>query len=106
MTERQLQAAILELAKLLGWRVMHQRPARTLNNGYKTAIEGHTGFPDLVMLRPPRLVFAELKTDKGRVTHEQALWINGLARSGGPQVSAYLWRPKNWESGEIEDILR
>ena len=64
MTERDLQDAVMEMAKLLGWRCVHFRPARTLHGEWRTAIEGHAGFPDLVLLRPPRLVFAELKSKK------------------------------------------
>ena len=101
--ERDLQDAVVELAKLLGWRVMHQRPARTLN-GYRTAIQGHTGFPDLVLLRPPRLVFAELKGPRGRVGHDQELWLNGLRVV--PNVEQYLWRPMDWERGDVEQVLR
>ena len=82
---------------------MHQRPARTMN-GYRTAIQGHTGFPDLVLLRPPRLVFAELKGPRGKVQHDQALWLNGLEVV--PYVEQYLWRPKDWELGRVEALLR
>ena len=104
MTERELQDAIIETAKLLGWRIMHTRPART-QIGWRTPIEGHAGFPDLVLLRPPRLIFAELKSKKGRLTQDQALWLNGF-RASGPAIETYEWKPKHWESGEIEEVLR
>lgn len=104
MTERQLQDAIVDVARLFGWRIAHQRPART-NEGWRTAIQGHAGFPDLVLLRPPRLIFAELKSKKGQLTQEQALWLNGLKVSG-PSIETYEWRPQDWEAGRIEDALR
>ena len=103
MSERQLQDAIIELAKLLGWRIAHFRPAMT-REGWRTAVQGHVGFPDLVLLRPPRLIFAELKSKRGRVDFEQATWLNGLNEVKG--VEQYCWRPADWELGSVEDILR
>jgi hypothetical protein len=103
MTERELQDAIIQMAQLLGWRVMHQRPGRTLD-GWRTSIQGNPGFPDLTLLRPPRLVFAELKSVKGRVDFDQATWLNGLDVVQG--VEQYVWRPIDWEAGRIEDVLR
>ena len=103
MTERELQGAIIDAARLLGWRVCHFRPARTLN-GWRTPIEGHPGFPDLVLLRPPRLIFAELR-EAGCADPGSGALAERFPRSG-PQIETYEWRPVNWESGEIEEILR
>jgi len=103
MVEKDLQNAIVEMAQLLGWRVMHQRAAQT-KDGWRTAIQGHSGFPDLVLLRPPRLVFAELKTDRGTIRQDQALWLNGLNMV--PGVEQYLWQPRDWELGQVEEVLR
>ena len=103
MTERELQDAIVDAAKLLGWHICHFRPART-SDGWRTPVQGHTGFPDLVLLRPPRLVFAELKGVKGVVGFDQATWLNGL--DAVPHVEQYLWRPADWELGQIDEILR
>ena len=105
MSERELQSAVIEMAKLLGWRVMHTRPARMLDGRWRTPLEGHEGFPDLVLLRPPRLVIVELKSKKGTLTQEQAVWLNAF-RASGPRIETYEWRPSNWELGEIEEILR
>jgi hypothetical protein len=103
MTEQELQDAVIDLAKLLGWHVMHQRPGRTAS-GWRTTIQGHVGFPDLVLLRPPRLIFAELKTARGRVDFGQATWLNGL--DAVPHVEQFVWRPADWQLGQIEEILR
>jgi hypothetical protein len=103
MKESQLQRAIIETAELLGWRVMHQRPARRGDGTWMTAIEGHPGWPDLALLRPPRFLVVELKSVKGTLTHDQALWLNGFRASG---IQTYVWRPADWESGVIEAILR
>lgn len=104
MSENALQEAILELAKLLGWRIAHFRPARRADGTWRTAMQGHVGFPDLVLLRPPRLICAELKSEKGQVSHEQSLWLNGLRTVHN--VETYEWRPRDWDRGVVEAVLR
>jgi len=106
MNERELQKTILDQARLLGWRIAHFQTARSMRDGraFMTAQQGHRGFPDLVLLRPPRLVFAELKTAKGRVDFDQATWLNGL--DAVPGVEQYVWRPEDLRAGVIEEVLR
>ena len=53
------------------------------------------GWPDLVLARPPGILFAELKLDRGRVSREQTYWIE-LLRSCGQEV--HVWRPRDWEA--------
>jgi hypothetical protein len=57
VTEADLQATILDAARLLGWRACHFRPART-TRGWRTPVEGDPGFPDLTLAKagvvPPR----------------------------------------------------
>ena len=59
------------------------------------------GLPDLILLGPGGLAFAELKKQKGRVSPEQQGWLDGLTRVGVP---AYLWRPSDWP--EVQAVLR
>jgi hypothetical protein len=47
------------------------------------------------MVRPPRIVFAELKAEAGKVTEHQARWLALL--SACPGVETYLWRPSDLE---------
>ena len=94
--EREFQARVIELARLLGWRVHHTRPALTQRGRWLTPIQGEAGLPDLILLRPPRLVFAELKSEKGRVSKEQQAWLDALRQCNGVEV--YLWRPSDWAS--------
>ena len=103
MSERELQKAVLELARRLGWREAHFTTARTNNGGYLTPQQGHPGFPDLVLCRPPRLVFAELKVGKNHLSGDQALWLNGLKACTGTE--AYEWREQDWFTGVIESVL-
>ena len=66
MTEDQLQAAIIECARLFGWRHYH-----TFNSRRSVS-----GFPDLVLLKVPRIIFAELKTATGKLTDDQREWLS------------------------------
>ena len=52
------------------------------------------GFPDLVLLRAPRVIFAELKSQKGRLSDDQRRWLEVLG--GCPGVETYCWRPSDW----------
>lgn len=98
--EKDFLAAVIELAQMQGWLVMHQRPART-SSGWRTAISGDAGFPDLVLCHPPRLVILELKSQAGRVGIHQQVWLDALARCG---VQAQVLRPSDWAT--LETTLR
>lgn len=105
MSEADLQAAVIELAKRLGWRCAHFRAAQIRPGRYVTPVSGDgAGFPDLVMLRDGRIVAAELKTARGRVSAEQQLWLAEFRQVLG--VAVHVWRPAHWLSGEIENTLR
>jgi len=85
MTERQFQDLIIETAVLNGWLVYHTYDSR----------RSQPGFPDLVLLKPPRLAFWEVKTAKGRLRLEQAHWLTMLKVA--PTIDARLVRPKDWD---------
>ena len=71
MREASLQANIVELASLLGWRVMHVGDSRRSIGA---------GWPDLVMVRPPRVLvnagiqarIAALQAERSRRTDIRA----------------------------------
>jgi hypothetical protein len=97
MTEADLQKLIIQAAQLYGWRVSHFRPALTAK-GWRTAVEGHAGFPDLVLARAGVVIVAELKTERGKLTAAQAVWREALG-------DCYrLWRPH--DIGAILSELR
>jgi hypothetical protein len=102
MSEAQLLAAVIELAEMLGWRVFHQRPARTAQ-GWRSTVQGTfaKGFPDLVLARREEVLFVELKAEKGRTSFDQREWLREL-----PGDSVFLWYPKDWLDGTIEQVLR
>jgi len=85
------------LAKLHGWLVMHTRAVEIRPGVWKTPLQGHAGFPDLVLCHERRgVIFAELKSDKGKLSAMQVVWSEALTVAG---QEVYCWRPK-----DIEDI--
>jgi VRR-NUC domain-containing protein len=102
MSEAELQDAVIDLAHLLGWQVAHFRPART-DRGWRTPVAADgAGFPDCVLVRD-RVVYAELKSSKGALSVAQRRWLDSLDRAG---AEVYIWRPADWTSGAIEQVLR
>jgi hypothetical protein len=81
LTERDFMAQVTQLAELFGWQWAHFRPAMT-TKGWRTPVSGPLGkgWPDLVLVRPPRLIFAELKRDGGKLAQEQADVLSLLGR--------------------------
>lgn len=104
ITEQAFLHRIIDLAKLRRYRIVHFRPAMTARGAWVTRMDGDAGFPDLVLLRPPRLIFAEVKRSlKGRqTTPEQAIWLAQLGAV--PGVESYLWTPEGWD--DIVKLLR
>lgn len=84
VNERSFQIAVLELAALHGWLCYHTHDSR----------RSQPGFPDLVLVRDS-VVFAELKTETGRVSAAQANWQKRLEDAGAEH---HLWRPSDWDA--------
>lgn len=102
MSEAELSDCVVQTARLFGWRVCLVRPARTVH-GWRTPFGADgVGWPDLTMVRGDRLLFAELKAAKGKLTPEQVAWLDVLANVG----TTVVWRPSDWQSGVIENALR
>lgn len=79
MTEKELHAQIIELAKLLGWKRFHT---------YRST-RSPAGFPDEFLVRD-RIVLLELKTAKGKLSPAQADWIRALSEA---KAEVYVIRP-------------
>lgn len=88
MTEKQLQDAVVQAAHTFGWLVYHTYDSR----------RNTPGFPDLVLARNGEVIFAELKSEKGRVRPEQAKWME--------HMPVMVWRPVDWTNGAIVEVLR
>lgn len=103
LSEREWQRQVLEYARLRGWRAAHFRPARISGGRWRTPVAADgAGFPDLVLARGGRVIFAELKAEGGRLSAEQRAWLEALREAGGVEV--HVWRPKQWD--EVEEVLR
>lgn len=89
LSEATFQGLIVDAALLYRWRCVHYRPARTAR-GWATALSGHPGGPDLLLGRDGHVLCVEVKTQRGRATPDQRLWLAAL---GG---NARLWRPSDW----------
>lgn len=83
MSEKEWQQLVTEIAQVNGWRVFHTYDSRRSNPGW----------PDVVAVRRGRLVAAELKTETGKVTAEQAEWLEALGGVLGVEV--FVWRPRD-----------
>lgn len=90
--ERDFARWLNDAAKMFGWKYAHFRPART-KYGWVTPMEGDEGFLDYVLVRPPRLIVAELKRIRrpSELSDGQKAWVGAL--SGVPGVEAYVWTP-------------
>ncbi len=91
-SEKQFQSQIRDLAMTFNWLYYHTW----------RAIHSPAGFPDCVLVKGERLIFAELKSEKGQPTMEQCEWLEAL--NGVPGIEAYLWKPSDFD--EIVEVLR
>lgn len=100
MTEAALQEHVLYLARFYGWLPYHTHDSR----------RSQPGFPDLVLASEllGLLVFAELKTEKGRQTAEQKEWerVLTLVATAGTGIAYHLWRPRHLHDGTITRTLQ
>lgn len=104
LSEEEFQQQVIDLAHYCNWTVAHFRKARTLK-GWVTPVQADgKGWPDLVLVRHFTIIFAELKSEKGKLTPEQQNWIDLLSNVGDKDVQVYIWRPENWD--KIEATLR
>lgn len=85
VSERDLTRQVAELAVLFGWRRYHTWLAR----------HSPAGFPDETLVRGERLIFAELKSEKGKLTPAQVEWLRALRQVR--TVEVYEWRPSDLE---------
>ncbi len=97
-SENEFMEHVIGYARLQHWKIAHFRPARTAR-GWRTAMQGDEGFQDLVMARE-RVIFAELKSAKGKESLVQRAWRETLLAAG---AEVYLWFPKDWD--EVMRIL-
>ena len=92
ISESELQGFVVTLARTHGWLAYHTHDSR----------RSEAGFPDLCLVRDGRVIFAELKSMKGKVTDAQQRWLDELGGADGVEV--YVWRPVDID--DLNGILR
>lgn len=81
-SEKQFQATVIELAKIYGWRAYYTHDSR----------RSPAGFPDLFLIRNGRIEVIECKSNTGKLTSEQKVWLDALSRAG---IHCQVWRPQS-----------
>ena len=94
ISEKQLQDQIIRIAKAAGWLVYHTHDSR----------RSAPGFPDLVLVHPVqrRVLYRELKTQKGALSKDQKTWLNALHDAG---ADVAVWRPIDYLDDTINEQL-
>lgn len=102
--EKDLAKFVADTARLFGWMRYHTHDSR----------HSPSGFPDEVLLRSPRIIFAELKRQGSKPKPAQQAWLDELADFAArapripeapyPSVEVYIWRPSDLD--RIVEILR
>lgn len=100
MSEDELLTAITDWLTVRGWLWTHPRRSD------RALTMGHPGVPDVIAARAGRVVFIELKSERGSPTYEQAAWLRALrgdpaAESLAPEVR--LLRPSDLDAA-IEEL--
>lgn len=93
MNEKELQDKVLELCRKYNLLVFHSTDSRR---------DIGKGWPDLT-IAGKNLLFAELKSDVGRLSPEQTTWRYTLQSIGFGHV---VWRPIDLQDGTIEHQLK
>lgn len=83
--EEQFTTAVIELAKMNRWRVIHMR------GNTKRLIQGHAGYPDLTLAKGGDVEFWELKMPNGKLSDEQLAWGRAL------HPLWHCWYPADWD---------
>ncbi|HUW00766.1 MAG TPA: hypothetical protein VMW08_00300 [Acidimicrobiales bacterium] len=108
ISEKALQSWIIDLGKIGGWRICHFHDSRRqVAPGVFVGDKEAKGFPDTVLIRPPEIIFWELKREgppsAAKPTPEQERWLAELSACG---LEARVVRPSDFEGYVKERLLR
>jgi hypothetical protein len=92
-SEAEFRRQVIQLAKLLGWRVAGFRPGQNRRGKWATAMQGHIGWPDLFLVKGTVALALELKVGKRKATPEQCAWLDALEYAG---IVTAIVRPSDW----------
>lgn len=103
--EKGLQKAVIDIAKVFGWRVAHFRSVPVKRGPrvvWETPVQADgAGFPDLVLVRD-RVLWIELKVGRNTLSDAQAAWLQALRATG---QEAHVWTDDDYFAGRIEAWL-
>lgn len=103
--EGAFQTAVIQAARLYGWKVVHFRKTRTTGGRgsnrpkWHTAYEGDGGAPDLLLAKGGRVLWVELKSQTGSRSPDQRAWAAAI----GPEVYR-LWRPSDMDTVIVAEL--
>lgn len=89
LAEKEWQTTLVAALEVFGYVVEHTYPLQT-KHGWRTG-STLSGKPDLIALRPPRILAIEVKTDKGRLAPDQRAVLT--LYSEVPNARAWVLRP-------------
>jgi hypothetical protein len=93
--EKQWQRVVMDYARLRGWTVRHFHDSRKqITNGQLVGDRDAADVPDLELVRPPRFVKVELKSNIGRIKPGQQRYMDLLRECG---LEVYIWRPRDYD---------
>jgi len=106
VTEKALQLSVVGRAKRRGWKVAHAGKGFVGGSeaeGGQFVTPMAPGWPDLTLAKEGhRLIFIELKREKGEVSDDQWFWLRLLNQCG---ARAIIVRPSDVREGRVNAIL-
>ena len=93
MTEAELSENVRQLASGLHYLTYH-----TWRSDHSAA-----GYPDWTLVKQGRLIFVELKRQRGKTSKYQEQWLGALREC--PLIEVYEWHPSDWIDGTIQQVL-
>lgn len=96
--ESEWQSTVERIAQFNGWRFFHAPDNKPSARGHVQKVVA--GFPDLVLVKGSRLIFAELKRETGKTSPEQDAWLSDISATG---VLTFVWRPS--DINEVRKVL-
>ncbi len=97
ISEKAFRAQLVEVARGYGWLCWYDLATNTHRRCPKCGETIHSprnppGWPDLTLLKPPLLLYRELKVGKGRLSPHQERWRDALLAAGQDWAE---WRPED-----------
>jgi hypothetical protein len=96
-SEAEFQRQVIQYAQFCGWLCY------SIPDSRRSTL---AGWPDVVFMRDTRIVFSEMKREKGKTSPAQDVVLATLSAiaEANKTMEVYVWRPSDWP--EIEVILK